>query len=354
MPTIKAKDYSVYIGSGALTSLSSFLAKHNYASVFILCDENTLPACLPTLIHHCPSLATAEIIEIESGELSKSLDHSALIWQTLLEQGADKQSLLVNLGGGVVSDLGGFTASVYKRGIHFVNVPTSLLAMADASVGGKTGIDFMNIKNTIGTFAQAQGVFIFPEFLETLPERHLRNGLAEIAKIALVKDAGLWKKLQQPNGRANTEALLTNSVRLKNSIVLKDPLDKGLRKILNFGHSIGHALEALYLGTEQELLHGEAVVAGMLIESHIAWQKKLLSKKDLNTLTDTLLHLFGKPLRFIAEPDALLNALRNDKKNKGNQFLFALITGIGFCEFDQRVSVLQINKALTYYNALHP
>lgn len=351
MPTIKTKHYSIITGTNSLSSLKSFLSKTNYSAYFILCDENTLLHCLPTLIFSCPELGKAEVIEIESGEESKSLEICASIWESLIENRADKNALIINLGGGVISDLGGFVASVYKRGIDFINIPTSLLAMADASVGGKTGIDFAGLKNNLGTFTQARSVFVDPSFLGTLPERHYMNGLAEIYKIALVADVSFWKQLQKAGPNQNAEKLLSKSIALKHAIVLKDPFDKGIRKILNFGHSIGHAIESYFLGSEQALLHGEAVVMGMLIETHLAFQKKLLSKEHLVEIYNELSFVFDvKPLTMIKVSD-LMPFIYNDKKTSKAQLLFSLIKKPGACAFDVPVTEKQVEKALVFFNA---
>jgi 3-dehydroquinate synthase len=349
MPAIKSYGYQVIIGDEVFKAVSSFLSENAYSSYFILCDENTLQHCLPLLVTSCPKLSAAEIIEIESGEASKSLEFSAHIWQTFIENQADKKSLLINLGGGVVSDLGGFTASVYKRGIDFINIPTSLLAMADASVGGKTGIDFNAVKNSLGTFAQPKAVFIHPAFLKTLPERHFQNGLAEVYKMALVSDKKFWDVLKESH---SPEFLITKSVVLKNKIVLKDPFDKGIRKILNFGHTIGHTLEAFLQEQEQSLLHGEAILAGMIMESHISFQKKLLSKKELREIVSVFQSSFhlrkieGVPFR------SIIDLVKNDKKTAGNKFRFSLIAKIGTGKYDVEVNESQVKKATDYYNTL--
>ena len=349
MAIIKSGKYQIYIGKDVFKAFNATLSKNSYTSYFILCDENTLQHCLPVLIASCPKLRSAEIIEIESGEASKSLEFSAYLWQTLIENNADKKSLLINLGGGVVSDLGGFTASVYKRGIDFINVPTSLLAMADASVGGKTGIDFNRLKNVIGTFAQPKAVFIYSSFVLTLPERHFQNGLAEIYKMALICDKKFWETLKEGH---SPESLIHRSVSLKNRIVLKDPFDKGVRNILNFGHTLGHALEALALGTKNELLHGEAIICGMILESHISWQKKLLSKAELREILSVFQSSFSLPsLKQISFVD-LMPFIKNDKKALRQKFRFSLITQIGACKFGLEVNENQIQKALDYYNTL--
>lgn len=350
MTKVKSNGYTIHLGKNVFKSLSAFLTKNNYSSYFIVCDENTLIHCLPALITSCPELSTAEIIEIESGESSKSLEFSAHIWQTLLENEADKKTLLLNLGGGVVSDLGGFTASVYKRGVDFINLPTSLLAMADASVGGKTGIDFSQIKNVIGTFTQPKAVFIYPPFLDTLPARHFQNGLAEVYKAALIGDKKLWQTLKTIR---KTEVLIRRSVDLKNKIVLKDPFDKGIRNILNFGHTFGHALESLLLGTPHELLHGEAIVAGMIMESHLAFQKKLLSKDDFFEIVAVLSSHFKTTSLGHLSFEEVNTLLKNDKKTSRNTLYFSLLSGIGTCKYGIKATEAQVRKAFDYYLTLH-
>ena len=349
MTVIKSNGYSIFTGQGSFKALNVFLSKNSYSSYFILCDENTLQHCLPVLITSCPKLAFAEIIEIEAGEASKSLEFSTNIWQTFIENNADKSSLLINLGGGVVSDLGGFTASVYKRGIDFINIPTSLLAMADASVGGKNGVDFLDLKNVIGTFAQPKAVFIYTDFLITLSEDHFQNGLAEIYKIALVSDKKFWQLLIEG---LDPDSLTTKSILLKNKIVLKDPFDKGLRNVLNFGHTIGHAIEALLLGSKNELLHGEAILVGMIVESHISFQKKLLGKKELSEISSIFKdHFTLKAITELPLKD-ILDKIKNDKKSVKNKFRFALIDKIGSCKINVDVTEVQIKKSLDYYTSL--
>lgn len=350
MAIIKSHNYTITIGKSALNALSAFLKKNNYSSHIIICDENTIQFCLPPLILNCPTLKDAEIIELESGEASKSLEFSAHIWQTLIENKADKNSLIINLGGGVVSDLGGFCASTYKRGIDFINIPTSLLAMADASVGGKTGIDFASLKNSIGTFAQPKAVFIAPDFLKTLSQRHFQNGLAEIFKIALISNKKFWELLKVSVIEKKQEQLITESVSLKNMIVLKDPFDKDLRNILNFGHTIGHAIESLLLGTTEELLHGEAIVIGMLIEAHISFQKKLITKKELDEVILILKKIFQPKKITQLDLISIIELLKNDKKTAKNKFRFALIDAIGSCKFNVEVTEAQIKKAVDHYN----
>ncbi len=352
MLQIKSHGYNITISNNVFKALNAFLATKNYTFYFILCDENTLQHCLPHVIINCKPLQAAQIIEIESGEKSKSIETASMIWQTLLEQQADKNTLIINLGGGVVSDLGGFCASVYKRGIDFIHIPTSLLAMADASVGGKTGIDFFDFKNILGTFSQPKAVFIEPDFLKTLPNRHLKNGLAEIFKIALVADKSFWKKLTTIQSNLSFIDYIFKSIELKNNIVLKDPLDSGLRKSLNFGHSIGHAIESLTMNEKDALLHGEAIVIGMMIESHMAYQKKLISKAILSEIILTLKTNFKPQKISNYNFDTIIRFIKNDKKNTKQKITFALISAIGKSKWDVQVSESQIEKAFVYFNSV--
>ncbi len=342
---IKSNNYTIVIGNIALKKVNVFLQKNKYSSYYILCDENTLQYCLPTLMLNCEPLKGAEIIEIESGESNKRIEIVTHCWRTLLENNVDKNTLLINLGGGVISDLGGFIAATYKRGIDFINIPTTLLAMADASVGGKTGIDFAGIKNSIGTITQPKAVFVYPDFLKTLPQRHINNGLAELHKIALINNKTFWNSLKT---NTNVLQLIIKSVELKNKIVIKDPFDKGIRKALNFGHTVGHAIEALFLNTEQELLHGEAIVLGMLIESHISFQKKLISKTELNEIETVLNNTFTLAKKLELTTISILELLKHDKKNTSTKLKFALVSKIGSCKIDVQVTPIQIEKAIHY------
>lgn len=348
---IKSLGYTIYTGKTVFKDLNTFLKKQKYSSYFILCDENTLKNCLPVLITQCKELKDAEIFEIESGENSKSLQLCSQLWETLLSYNADRNSLIINLGGGVISDLGGFIASVYKRGIDFINIPTSLLAMVDASVGGKTGIDFSGLKNIIGTITQPKGVFIYDEFLETLPDRQLANGMAEIFKIALISDKAFWKKLQSIRELENST--IERSVSLKNSIVKKDPYDKGARKALNYGHTIGHAIESVLMASGVDVLHGEAVLAGMICEAKITYDKKLISKSEFEEVIQTLSGKFAlMPLPALLFGE-MIKAMINDKKNSKLQIKCVLLNGIGKHKIDVAVTPDQILDALEYYNSLN-
>ncbi len=350
MQTIQSINYSIHIGNESLLLIDSFITKNKYSKYLVLCDENTLKNCWPLLLENCKSIVNAEVIEIESGEQSKSIEIAMQLWQSFIDGKYDKKTLLINLGGGVISDLGGFVASVYKRGIDFINVPTSLLAMADASVGGKTGIDFSGIKNVIGTITQPKAVFVNVGFLNTLPNNHLKNGLAEVFKIALVADALFWKKISTQTQHLSLDEVITKSIKLKNTIVKKDPLENNIRKALNFGHTVGHALEATLLGTKQELLHGEAIVIGMIAEAWLSYTKKLITKKELDEIVSVLITLFKPSGIHKNKTETIISFMQQDKKNKNGNINCALINGIGNFKLDVNVTITQIEKALLFYN----
>lgn len=350
MASLKSNGYTVYFGNNALLSVNSFLLKKNYSRCFILCDENSLQHCLPHLVIACPQLGTADIIEVESGETNKSLETCTNIWEIFLEQKADKHCLLINLGGGVISDLGGFMATVFKRGIPYIHIPTTLLAMADACVGGKNGIDFMGIKNSLGTISQPQAVFVCPPFLNTLEEHQVLNGWVEVFKMALIADKKMWDSLSDISQINDPSACIFRSLELKNAIVLKDPLDSAQRKVLNFGHSLGHAIEALMLDAGEDILHGSAVCSGMILESHIAMQKKMLSAKAYQEIRTRLVNTFGPMKTIPFDKTALLDKLGHDKKNKAGSLRFSLLKKIGACAYDVEVNEKQIAKALEAYH----
>lgn len=346
---IKAEGYNIYL-SKALEKLSAFIARKKYSALYLLCDENTLSSCLSLAISGAPQLGKAEIIETESGEINKTLEVCAGIWQTLAETKADRQSLLINLGGGVICDMGGFCAALYKRGIDFVHIPTTLLCMADASIGGKTGVDLLNQKNIIGTFANPAAVFIEPAFLNTLPPRHLMSGFAEIVKIALVADKRLFSELAGSSNRSG-DYFLQESIRLKNDIVCRDFRDNKIRQLLNFGHTIGHAIEGDALTRGRDILHGEAVAAGMVIETHLSYLYKLITKKDHDVVLSYLTETFLLPEADFSY-ETIQNYLANDKKNNKGKITCSLLTGIGKARVGVEVNTAAINRAIKFYESV--
>ncbi len=348
MRTITSSEYKVVIGNDSLQNLNKLLAARKYSSCFILCDENTFRDCLPELLYRCDELHEAELLELEHGEQSKNLNVCVDLWKSLTESQADRKSVLINLGGGVITDLGGFVASVYKRGIDFINVPTTLLAMVDASVGGKTGIDFEGLKNQIGTITQPAGVFISPKFLDTLPQREVLAGIAEIIKAGLIADKKLFATVSRLKNLSPKKAQETiySAVEIKNRIVKKDPLEKNIRKALNFGHTIGHALESFALTNNISLLHGEAVAFGMLAESFISMEMKLLTKTEFSQIEKCINKFFTGTQLPVIDEKKLIELMRHDKKNAEGRINFTLLNGIGKYKIDCLVNEQLISSAL--------
>ncbi|MFN5293047.1 MAG: 3-dehydroquinate synthase [Flavobacteriia bacterium] len=331
------------------SSFSSILAQYAPAKIAILVDENTHDHCLEFLLTAFEALAEAEVILLPAGEQNKVLEVCFQIWETLTEAGFGRHDLLINLGGGVVTDLGGFVASVYKRGLSFINIPTSLLCMVDASIGGKTGIDFAGYKNQLGTFQEPIATYIDTGFLATLPEVEWRNGFAELLKHALISDHVLWEKLskiQNIQQELQSETI-QQGVQIKNTIVEEDPLEKGKRKILNFGHTVGHALESYYLDTDQPLSHGHAVALGMLIEAQLSQMKLGLPDEVLREIK-AVIHKFYAP-QIPNDVQAIWKLMQQDKKNAQGIVRVCLLRQIGTCIYDQSLSFEDFEKALLYF-----
>lgn len=334
------------------SAINSFLKEKNYSNITVLVDSQTHELCLPLFLPAIEANSDIEIIEIPSGEENKTIEIAIQVWETLAEINASRKSLMINLGGGMVTDIGGFIASTFKRGIDFINVPTSLLSMVDASVGGKTGIDLNGIKNIIGTFTMPELTLIYPQFLKTLPEREFRCGLAEMIKHGLIYDQNHWKKLTEIESYnfESVSGLIENSVKIKQEIVESDPFETGLRKILNFGHTIGHALESQLMGSDNYLLHGEAIAVGIMVESILSYENELISKEELDEIFSNFSRIFGKTqIEESSIPD-LLVWMRNDKKNQNNLISFSLLDGIGKCKYDIFLSENQIVEAIVKYN----
>ncbi|GHN01201.1 3-dehydroquinate synthase [Cytophagales bacterium WSM2-2] len=292
------------------------------------------------------------MIEVPAGEEHKNIETCKLIWQKLTDLNFDRHSILIVLGGGVLGDMGGFCAATFKRGIDFALVPTTLLSQVDASVGGKLGIDFNSFKNHIGVFCEPQATFIHTPFLKTLPERELRSGFAEVIKHCLISDQKMWQTIRaKALHDQDWETLVRHSIDFKKSVTDKDPREKGLRKILNFGHSIGHALESYFLAEGNRIFHGEAIAMGMIMESFIAREKKLFSEADLQEITTFLIAIFEK--QDMPWGDALvIQLIAQDKKNKGNEILLALPEGIGKAVWDIRVTEDELEKSFDYYRSI--
>ena len=339
---------SVVITHDIREILSNCLRKNSFSGIAVLIDENTRRDCLPVITD---VLKNSKFIQIRSGEIHKNLDTCQLIWQALTDAYFDRQGLLLNLGGGVIGDMGGFCAATYKRGISFINIPTTLLAQVDASVGGKLGIDFSGFKNHIGVFTQPDQIMIDPVFLKTLPEKELRSGFAEVIKHALIADATYWPEITgRPFLRQDWSSHIRHSVKIKSRIVMEDPTEKGLRKILNFGHTLGHAIESYYLNDpENHLLHGEAVAAGMILESYLSSRILGMPESEVTQIEEYILSVFG-PVR-IAEGDleSIIDLSIQDKKNEKGIINFSLLRRIGEATYNVAVSRSEMRDALRQY-----
>ena len=331
MQSIKANDYSIYFNQEAYEMLNSWISNYNYSKLFILVDETTNEFCLPKLLPLLEVDIPIEIIEIEAGEEMKNISTCVEIWSILADLGADRKSAILNLGGGVITDLGGFVASTFKRGIDFINIPTTLLGMVDAAIGGKNGVDLGTLKNQIGVINAPKLVVIDTDYLETLPQNQMKSGLAEMLKHGLIYDKKYWnqfKDLQDLNFD-DLDQLIHRSVEIKNEIVCQDPTENGIRKALNFGHTLGHAIESHFLETEKSLLHGEAIAIGMILESYISKEKKLITEEEYIEIKSTLLAIFEKQFFTQNDIDSIVNLLIHDKKNEYGKVQFALIENIG-------------------------
>ena len=344
-------NYPIHIGSDALSRLSTWLKSNAYTQIIVLVDENTLEHCYPLLT---PFLPKHSYVEIPSGEIHKNLDTCTRIWEIMTQQALDRRALVINLGGGVIGDMGGFVAGTYKRGIDFVQIPTTLLSQVDASVGSKLGIDFQGFKNHIGLFKDPQGVYIYPPFLKTLSDRELASGFAEVIKHHLIADAKAWDELKQQTQIRDMsfERLILHSVNIKSQIVESDPFEKGPRKSLNFGHTVGHALESSKLEAEYPLLHGEAIAVGMICESFISFQRELISEKALTGICRYILHIYPKVAIRTDNYELISGLAVNDKKNKSGKILCTLLNPVGKFIIDQEISTGDIKNALDYYRKL--
>jgi 3-dehydroquinate synthase len=347
------KDFSIYVGNDVFERLLENLIERSYSKVFVLVDENTEKYCLPALTRY---LFDIKLIRIASGEQVKSLDTAQYIWNYLQEKNADRNSVLINLGGGVVGDIGGFCASTFKRGLDYINVPTTLLAMVDSGIGGKTGIDYNGVKNAVGTITQPIGIYINPELLLTLHKDELMNGFAEMIKHGLILDKSYWEKVSKTgfDDWSKMSSLINGSIKIKLDVIKKDPFEKSYRKILNFGHTVAHAIEAYSLKHDKKpLRHGEAVAIGIICEAYLSKVKLDLSPKELREIADFISRYYPKySLRSVLSPE-LIKLMRQDKKNDHpDEINFTLLKKIGKGTINHICSETQITAALNYYDSL--
>lgn len=340
-------------GNDAKTFLKRTLQAATIAKrkIFLLQDLNTQKHCIPLFRELSnPYYNSIISITISAGEANKTLDTVAQIWKKLTENGAGRDALLLNLGGGVVTDIGGFAASCYKRGIATMHIPTSLLGMVDAAIGGKTGVDFDFFKNHIGSFYPAEAVLIFPEFLSSLPMRELRSGLGEVLKYGLIRHPEILDGIPSPNDISQIpEALIVQCAMTKKKITDADPTENGERKILNFGHTIGHALESFALQNEHQLLHGEAIAAGMVAELWISMKQCGLDEETLLNYQSIYNQYFEKFSIQKENLPEIVERAYHDKKNSGGELRFVLLNKAGEAIYDIGINEEIMFKSLEYY-----
>ena len=354
MQTITANNYSVYFDSKGYETLAEMLKPSHYSKIFILVDENTSQYCLPHLLNNLATEIEIEIIELEVGEIHKNIATCTEVWGALSDLGGDRKSILINLGGGVISDLGGFVACTFKRGIDFINIPTTLLSMVDASIGGKNGVDLGNLKNQIGIIREPKAVIVDTQFLSTLPQNEMRSGLAEMLKHGLIFDKKYWDKFKDLKSlnTDNLNELIHQSIEIKNEIVCEDLTENGIRKSLNFGHTLGHAIESYFLENDNKtsLLHGEAIAVGMILESFISREKGLLKNEEYQEIKYIINDIFERIEFTQNEIEKIIELLIFDKKNEFGKVQFALLDGIGKIKINQESDNELIYKAFEDYS----
>lgn len=351
--SIQSNHSEIFFGNHGVTALKNFLHKKDYTAIFIAVDTNTQRYCLPRCLALLDGIPIAATLVMEAGEINKNLESCTTFWKALTDGQADRKSALINLGGGVVTDLGGFVAATFKRGIDFYNIPTTLLAMVDAAVGGKTGIDFDVLKNQIGIITEPEMVLVDPFWLKTLPENEIRSGFAEMLKHGLIADADYWKVLSSISSLEIPLLSLgiRTSIEIKNNVVLKDPNEKGWRKILNFGHTLGHAIESFcLLNTDRKtLLHGEAIAIGMILEAYLSIYTCDFNRQDADHIKAVIIRFYGKHTFNNQEIASILTLLRHDKKNSHGSFNFTLLKAVGVPVIDQKVAEDLLIKAFSFY-----
>jgi 3-dehydroquinate synthase len=333
-------------------SLNTAISRCPHDKLFVLVDEHTYRHCLP-LIQSFPCLENATCICIGAGDIHKNIETLAHVWKELGDNGATRHSLMINLGGGMVTDLGGFAASTFKRGIKYINIPTTLLAMVDASVGGKTGINFNSLKNEIGVFSPAQSVLIATEFLKTLDMNNILSGYAEMLKHGLISTTGHWAELLKFDMNnidyQTLQTLVDKSVKIKEDIVTQDPYEKGIRKALNLGHTVGHAFESLAMETNRPVLHGYAVAWGIVCELYFSHLKVGFPKDKLRQTLQFIKDNYGVFVFDCKQYDRLYEFMTHDKKNSAGIINFTLMGEIGDIRINQSATKQEIMDMLDFY-----
>ena len=333
-------------------ALDNLLADNTYNRIFVIADENSAKLALPKL-GASKIIADAKVIDIPAGDINKGLDSVSKIWSELGNNGASRRSLVINVGGGMVTDLGGFAASTFKRGIDFINVPTTLLGAVDAAVGGKTGINFNGLKNEIGVFNETSAVVISTIFYDTLPLYELKSGFAEMLKHALLSNEDSLNKLLkydfESHGYDTLLALLKESVEVKRKVVLEDPHEKGIRRALNLGHTAGHAFESLAMQRKAPVAHGYAVAWGLVAELTISNMQTSFDSKILTRMANFIYEQYGAFRITCDDYDTILELMRHDKKSNAGELNFTLLKAVGIVKIDYTITADEVKNALDIY-----
>lgn len=341
----------IIISQDLLRDVAEAIARCPHDRIFVLTDTTTVELCWP-IIKALPKFETAQMITIGATDEHKTLESLAFVWRSLQEGGASRHSLLINVGGGMVTDLGGFAASTFKRGLAYINIPTTLLSQVDASVGGKTGINFGGLKNEIGIFNCAQSVILSSEFLRSLDQQNLLSGYAEMLKHGLISDTESWKELLRFDleeiDYGQLGSLVAKSVQVKERIVEEDPTEKGIRKALNLGHTVGHALESLALEREKPVLHGYAVAWGMICELYLSVVKCGFPKDKFRQTVQFIRANYGDFPLDCKQYDRLFEFMKHDKKNEAGIINFTLLADIGDIRINQQATKEEIFESLDF------
>ena len=341
----------VVISENLTEALATAIAECEHDRTFILVDETTERCCLP-IVSGMDRVRGAQIIVIGATDSHKTLESLSHVWEVLGEGGATRHSLLINIGGGMVTDLGGFAASTFKRGINYINIPTTLLSMVDASVGGKTGINFRGLKNEIGVFSNASTVILDTTFLKTLDAENICSGYAEMLKHGLISNEKMWAELinfdlARPDLQ-QLQTMVADSVTVKQRIVTEDPLEQGIRKALNLGHTVGHAFESFAL-KHSPILHGYAVAYGLISELYLSTVKTGFPSDKMHQTVSFIKEHYGKMTITCDDYPTLLELMTHDKKNVAGTINFTLLGGIGDIRINQTATKEDIYEALDFY-----
>ncbi len=340
------------ISENFIDDLNDAIGNQDSTNIFILTDSNTESLCLPVVLKS-DKLKDSHLICIPSGDENKNIDSAIIIWKYLSENGANRKSLLINVGGGMITDIGGFAASTFKRGIRYINLSTSVLGAVDAATGGKTGINFLGLKNEIGTFTPADKVIINIDFFKTLDKENIRSGYAEMVKHALIDTKAEWEEILQYNLQnidlSTLKTLVGRSIRIKENIVEQDPHEKDIRKALNLGHTFGHAFETMSYRINKPVLHGYAVMWGLLCELYLSHVKLGFPKEEISRLNKLISEFYGSFQITKNDYESLLELMTHDKKNDSAEINFTLLSDIGEIKINQTASKEEIFDCFNFF-----